>query len=346
MGAGSSNCQFKDHYFLQRVKLGEGSFGTVWRGINRKTSEVVAVKQLEKSKFALRGVQRADVDREISILQAIEHENVTRLFQFFEDDQFIYLALEYCEGGDFGDKVRERSSEVEESEAAIWIRQMCAAIFHMHMRLICHRDLKPENFMLAREGTLKLTDFGLATYVKSGELLTLKCGTPAFMSPEQHRLPFSDGYTLPVDLWAAGVSMSMVLLGGKHPFLTEKGNIDEKRLLTGYVEFQPVQSFLGRIVSGTVPARDSEGARDLCKAMVEPDASKRLTACLALRKPWLVLPHSAVQIPDKKVSSEPAPLCMTSGRSSRSRGAGLREAARGLSASARARLSYKKSRAA
>merc|ERR550525_942597 len=93
-----------------------------------------------------------------------------------------------------------------------------SAIAFLHRKGICHRDVKPDNFMVAK-GTLKLADFGLATFVPPGKLLKDKCGTPAFMAPEIHSLPKrSPGYGFPVDVWAAGVTMYMILHQGQHPF--------------------------------------------------------------------------------------------------------------------------------
>lgn len=76
-----------------------------------------------------------------------------------------------------------------EPEAAEWMRQMCAAIAALHGKAICHRDIKPENFLVSGASSLKLADFGLSVYLPPGQLLQQKCGTPAFMSPEQHALP-------------------------------------------------------------------------------------------------------------------------------------------------------------
>merc|ERR1719199_710104 len=102
-------------------------------------------------------------------MQAAKHVNITQLHGTFEDNQSIYLALEYCDGGDFGDKVKERGMGLREEEAADWMAQICAAIAALHTKGICHRDIKPDNFMVAGD-TLKLTDFGLALFLPRGKL--------------------------------------------------------------------------------------------------------------------------------------------------------------------------------
>jgi serine/threonine protein kinase len=296
-GGGATRQKIEDKYFLQKVKLGQGSFGTVWRAVDRTNDRVVAVKQLEKAQMPKRGVSRKDIEREVELIKAVRDENVTKLYDYYEDDKSIYLALEYCDGGDFGDKVKERGMNLREEDAQDWMAQICSAIRALHAKGICHRDIKPDNFMVAGV-TLKLSDFGLACFLPRGKLLTDKCGTPAFMSPEQMRLGHrnpnqaSRGYSFPCDMWAAGISMYMLMFGGRHPFLTAANQLDEQMLLQGRLDFtmtaQPTGGFFGGLLGG--PAgnlRFSDGARSMCKRMVEPAVERRITAEDALRDRWL-----------------------------------------------------------
>jgi len=293
MGQAVAGANLEDKYFLQKVKLGRGSFGTVWRAVERRSGNVVAMKQLDKATLPRRGVKREDIVREIDMMKACNHENITQLFDTFEDASTISLALEYCDGGDFGDKVKERGMMLPEAECADWVRQMCSAIKAMHAKNICHRDIKPDNFMVkTREGgiTLKLSDFGLAIPLPKGKMLSEKCGTPAFMSPEQHNLPNrSRGYAFPADVWAAGISMYMVMFGGKHPFMTDRGALDNKLLLEGELDFResPGGGFFNFAIIGQPKVRYSEAARLVCKGMVDPNPSTRLNADAALRIDWL-----------------------------------------------------------
>jgi len=285
MGHQISQARLEDRYYLQKVKLGEGSFGTVWRGVDRGTGEDVAIKQLDKATMPRRGVRQQDIEREIAVMQAVPHPNITKLLDSFDSPCCIYLALEYCNGGDFGDKVKERGLNLEESEAAEWTRQIISAIAALHAKCVVHRDIKPDNFMVSN-GSLKLADFGLAMFLPRGRLLTEKCGTPAFMSPEQHKLPrFSRGYTNLCDVWAAGVTMYMLMFGGRHPFLNNLQQLDENRLLQGSLDFSVAHGFFG---FGLTDARYSEPARRLCRRLVEPDMAKRSSAEDVRGDPWLV----------------------------------------------------------
>mmetsp|Transcript_120829 Transcript_120829/g.287046 ORF Transcript_120829/g.287046 Transcript_120829/m.287046 type:complete len:675 (-) Transcript_120829:15-2039(-) len=294
MGQVGGRQQLDEIYFVQKVKLGQGSFGTVWRGKNRQTGVTVAVKQMDKASLPKRGVSRQDIEREVKMMRACSHDNITKLFDTFEDSGSIYMALEYCDGGDFGDKVREMGPVIKEADTAEWMRQMCAALEHLHGRGICHRDIKPDNFMVADDNILKMSDFGLAVDLKQGALLTDKCGTPAFMAPEQHLMPVhSRGYSFPVDIWAAGVSMYMIVFGGRHPFLNKRNELDQKLLLEGKLDFTDTSSVaaqgLGLIGLGEAIGlqKFSENARSFCRKLVQVNPASRLTAGNALRVAWI-----------------------------------------------------------
>lgn len=304
--AGTRGAELEEQYFRQKVKLGEGAFGIVWRAVDRKSGATVAIKQLDKASMPLLGTTRKHIQQEISLMRACKHENITQLLDTFEDDTSIYLALEYCDGGDFGDKIREQGLAVDEQEAAEWIRQMCDAVCALHTRNICHRDIKPDNFMVCDRKILKLSDFGLATVIPEGQLLRGSCGTPAFNAPEQNPLSrWSAGYSLPVDMWAVGVSMYMVMFGGKHPFLDNHQNVDDNLLVAGKLDFGDRTSaagFLGLDGIAGLGLRFSEDARQLCKRMVDPDPMRRIVARDAIHIPWL------------GIGKVPAKLALTSPR--------------------------------
>eukprot|EP00418_Pyrodinium_bahamense_P045524 CAMPEP_0179201642 /NCGR_PEP_ID=MMETSP0796-20121207/100358_1 /TAXON_ID=73915 /ORGANISM="Pyrodinium bahamense, Strain pbaha01" /LENGTH=345 /DNA_ID=CAMNT_0020906205 /DNA_START=55 /DNA_END=1089 /DNA_ORIENTATION=+ len=288
--AGTRGAQLEERYFRQKVKLGEGSFGTVWRAVDRQSGDTVAIKQLDKASMPRRGVTPQHVKQEIALMQVCRHENILQLLDKFEDEAYMYLALEYCDGGDFGDKIREQGLGLSEREAADWVRQMCQAVCVLHTQGICHRDIKPDNFMVHKRTNLKLADFGLATVIPEKQLLPGACGTPAFNAPEQYWRSVSGGYSFPVDMWAVGVSMYMVMFGGKHPFMDDDQHLDKKALLQGKLDFRDRSSatgFLGFEGVGGMGLRFSEEARQLCRCLVEPDPHRRLPAQQAVCTPWL-----------------------------------------------------------
>lgn len=292
MGCVSSN-DIQKLYHLQKVKLGEGSFGVVWRGVNRRTGDVVAVKQLRKGQLAQKGIGRQETDREIRLMGDLQHRNIIRLHDTVESADSIYLALEYCDGGDFGDKVLERGEQMREPEAAYWVKQMLAAVSFMHSRRVCHRDVKLDNFLVAQGNRLKLADLGFAVEIPEGAVLTERCGTPSFMAPEVYSLPAkSKGYGLLVDVWSIGVSMYMVLFGGRHPFLMPgdgaKRRLDERRLRAGDLDFNSKVGSRKPSILGGLGLGISGKARRLCQQMITPSSRQRVAAVDALADPWFL----------------------------------------------------------
>jgi len=288
---GQLNAKVEDRYFIQKVKLGEGAFGTVWRAIDRQMQEVVAIKQLDKNRMLARRVQREDLEREVCVMSLCMGPNLIRLLNTFEDDANFFMALEYCDGGDFGDKLRERSLECPEGEAASWMRDIINAIEALHAAQVCHRDVKPDNFMVAGT-TLKLADFGLSCFLPPTKVLHEKCGTPAYMAPELMQLPGnSRGYSLPVDMWAAGVILYMIMNGGRQPFVLPGGQVDTRSLLEGRLDFGN-ENLLNMSMLG-FNARFSDAARQICKGLVEVHSEVRMTAAEALQHPWMTGDHDA-----------------------------------------------------
>merc|ERR1719387_470124 len=129
-----------------------------------------------------------DLQAEIDIMRVLDHPNIVRLQETFEDKRYIYLVMELCEGGELFDRIVE-SKHFTEHLAAICARQMLLALNYMHQNLIMHRDLKPENFLLATKADiedtpLKLIDFGISKRFKPGQFATSKTGTPMYIAPE------------------------------------------------------------------------------------------------------------------------------------------------------------------
>lgn len=289
----------EDKYFVQKVKLGEGTFGTVWRGIEKKSGEPVAVKMLDKAYVRQLKLKREDIELEIAIQQACCHNNITTLYDHFEDNHCMYLVLEYCDGGDFGDKALERS-DMTEAEVAFWMKQVCDAVAALHSKDICHRDIKATNFMLRteRQGgntltenqqntVLKLSDFGLATWAPKGQLLKRRCGTNFYMAPEVEQLPDrSKGYDQSVDVWSAGILMYVLMQGDKHPF-HENGKMNSDRFAGGELDFwetprtKSLACSCTRTSKGPLRMRFSEEARQLCTRMVQVNPVQRISSTAA-----------------------------------------------------------------
>merc|ERR1711971_813920 len=161
-------------YALDGAPLGRGSYGEVIGATHRRTGARRAVKSVGKA-----GLKRYVKDvggfvrREVDILRCLDHPNIVRLYEAFEDESNIYIVLELCEGGDLLERVTVAQDRLPEKEAAALLWQMLSAVQHLYMRGIVHRDLKPENFLFTRQepereplppdvSPVKLIDFGLS----------------------------------------------------------------------------------------------------------------------------------------------------------------------------------------
>lgn len=126
------------------------------------------------------------------MLKAMDHPNIIRLYATMEDEHFLYLVMELCEGGELFDAL-VAATQLCEPTVQLVMRQVFGAVSHMHGKEVVHRDLKPENFILQRklvsvgrleDSPLKLIDFGLACYCKENEKLSAALGTVLYVAPE------------------------------------------------------------------------------------------------------------------------------------------------------------------
>jgi len=204
-----SNKKITEIYEVEKKKLGEGSYGSVTKGKHRKTKEVRAVKTIAKS-------QMKNIDRfmqEIAILKMMDHPNIIKLFETFEDARNIYLVMELCIGGELFDKIIEEG-HLTEVNAAQLMKQIIHAVYYMHSESVCHRDLKPENFLLLTRGpfernVLKVIDFGLSRPFQAGKPMRTVAGSAYYMAPEV----ISGEYDHLCELWSCGVLMYLFLCG-------------------------------------------------------------------------------------------------------------------------------------
>lgn len=265
----NSGSFIRDTYDLAEVSIGEGSYGVVRRGVHKISGQTRAVKIIPRDRLKLLPRFRD----EVKIMKELEHPNIIRLFETFEDDAFIYLVMELCEGGELFDRIIA-TGFFGEREAACTVRQMLGALFYLHRRGVCHRDLKPENFLLSSslpEADLKLIDFGLSARVQAGVALKTRSGTPYYVAPEV----LSGSYDEKCDLWSIGV-LTYVLLCGYPPF---NGNSDKDILV--------------RVKSGKFVFPDSEwktvsaSAKDFVSKLLELKPANRMSAKEALEHPWI-----------------------------------------------------------
>lgn len=211
-----NECQISD--FENLVKVGEGSFGIVFKGTYKKTGATYAIKAIDKrNKTNQEG--RSYFKREIEIMYKIRHPNIVRLYTHFEDDSYCYFVMEFVAKGNLFDNIeKQRKKCFDMKTVALLMKDLASAVYYLHSMdpPIIHRDIKLENVLLNDDGVLKLTDFGWSNYIMDDEVRDTFCGTPVYLAPEMVKRKEHDHN---VDIWCIGVMM-FELLTGKLPFNT------------------------------------------------------------------------------------------------------------------------------
>jgi eukaryotic-like serine/threonine-protein kinase len=167
-------------------KLGQGSMGTVYKGVQKSLERTVAIKVMppelgRNANFVKRFL------REARSVAKLNHPNIVSGIDVGEVEGWRYFVMEFIDGVTVGDILR-RGGAMDERRSIRIIRQVAQALEHAHKHLLVHRDIKPDNIMIARDGVAKLCDLGLAKEPKEGGSTTeegLAMGTPNYISPEQ-----------------------------------------------------------------------------------------------------------------------------------------------------------------
>jgi len=260
-----------EDFFRFETKLGEGGFGTVRKGQDKRTDREVAVKCVRKKG----GKEDQRLHEEIEIMRLLDHPHIVRLVESFEDHKYTHLVLELCEGGELLEQIIQ-AKFFTENTAAKHIKQMLLAVNYLHQNHIMHRDLKPENWLLAtKEGLgkapLKLIDFGISRRYKPGVPARTKAGTPNYVAPEV----LTGRYDEKSDIWSLGV-ITYVLLTGTHPFPGKTTKEILQKVKQGNVNTE-----------GGSWKKVSDAAKSFVRTSLQKSPSMRHSALKALDDRWL-----------------------------------------------------------
>uniref|UniRef100_A0A8D2ZW24 calcium/calmodulin-dependent protein kinase n=1 Tax=Scophthalmus maximus TaxID=52904 RepID=A0A8D2ZW24_SCOMX len=269
----STTCtRFTDEYQLYE-ELGKGAFSVVRRCMKISTGQEYAAKIINTKKLSARDHQK--LEREARICRLLKHPNIVRLHDSISEEGFHYLVFDLVTGGELFEDIVAREY-YSEADASHCIQQILEAVLHCHQIGVVHRDLKPENLLLASKlkgAAVKLADFGLAIEVQGEQQAWFGfAGTPGYLSPEVLR---KDPYGKPVDMWACGVIL-YILLVGYPPFWDE----DQHRL------YQQIKAGAYDFPSPEWDTVTPE-AKDLINKMLTINPAKRVTATDALKHPWI-----------------------------------------------------------
>ncbi|CAD7938606.1 unnamed protein product [Amoebophrya sp. A120] len=277
-----SKGKIHDSYIFEEKKLGQGTYGSVVRGTHKETNQIRAVKCIPKGSKQVKNLDR--FKQEVSIMKSLDHPNIVKLFESYEDQRNIYLVMELCQGGELFDRIID-SEKFNEKECAILMRQILSIVHYMHEAGIMHRDIKPENFLLKEDrapiadSTVKIIDFGLSTRFKPGEFKSTKAGTPYYVSPQV----LNGKYDQSCDIWSCGVIM-YIMLCGYPPFYGE--NDKDVLARVRFASFTFVQADWKNVTND---------ATELITKMLKKSPVDRYTARQALDHVWVsqMAPKSA-----------------------------------------------------
>ncbi|KAJ2138841.1 Serine/threonine-protein kinase [Coemansia sp. RSA 353] len=218
------------------AQIGRGSFATVYRGVNKRTGALVAVKSVVRSSLTRRLLE--NLETEINILRTVRHTSIVELLDCLKSRNHIHLVMEYCTLGDLAAYMRQRKQHTSLRNsfnglnmhiARSFVYQLGTAMRFLRARDIIHRDIKTQNILLqppcddyvlgeseARGVVpwIKVADFGFARNLPSSALAETLCGSPLYMAPE---ILHYEPYDAKADLWSIG-AVTFEIMTGKPPF--------------------------------------------------------------------------------------------------------------------------------
>ena len=244
-----SNYEFKKD-------IGEGNFGKVKLAIFKPTGEEFAIKILNKK--LIKEKMKNITFQENEIILKFNHINIVYTYQIIDEKENYYIVMEYCKLGDLFDYIVNRK-RLNEDEASVFFYQLINGVEYIHNLGYAHRDLKPENLLLSKNKVLKIIDFGLSREYNEEELLSTKCGSPSYASPELIMGRPYDAFK--TDIWSCGIILYGMLCG----YLPFDGD-DTKELFMEILKCDPEYPFIL-----------SDSSISLIQSMLQSDPDDRIT---------------------------------------------------------------------
>ena len=264
--------KFSKEDFEFGPKIGKGKYGDVFLCQHKQTNFIVALKILDKMKIRMMRAQRQIV-REIKYHSYVKHENIIKLYGVFNDDEKIYMILEYANDGEVYKELKSSpGKKFTEEKASKYIRQVLEAINYLHENSIIHRDLKPEN-LLNSFGVIKLADFGWSVFSpENANKRKTFCGTMDYVPPEMVQ---GDKYDYHSDNWSVGI-LAYEFVAGSPPF----GRMNQTETFDSIIKNDL-----------TLPATLSEECKSFIKGLLNPVPAQRTELQDAMQHPWITKYH-------------------------------------------------------
>ncbi|CAJ1943006.1 unnamed protein product [Cylindrotheca closterium] len=268
-----SKLTFDEKYKVKR-KIRKGSCATVYECLHKGTGEKFAVKIIKRSKLQKTGDEF--ILNEVAIMQSLSPygEHIVQLLDFYEEEEFFYLVMDFMGGGDVFDRVLE-IGKYSESDARKLTTSLLKGVHCMHTSEVAHRDLKPQNLLLSSKENhteVKIIDFGFSRRVHTPQSLTSRCGTPHYVAPEiLKNIPHDESS----DIWSVGVIVFLILVGYL-PIMKETQSELFQEIRTGNWKFQEEDW-----------EHISQEAKDFVSKCLNVDPEQRWTVEEALESPWI-----------------------------------------------------------
>ena len=261
-----------DLFYIREKTLGHGSYGTVYLVKHKQLHRYFAMKVIKKSHK--NKSEEDSLMNEINILRKMDHPNILKMTDFYNQKKEYDIITEYCQEGELFNEIKTYAP-FNETITGYYMKQILKAVCYCHGMNIVHRDLKPENILIVKRmkngcHPIKIIDFGTAKIFSKEKKETLLIGSAYYIAPEV----LDRNYTEKCDLWSCGVIM-YILLTGRPPF---GGNTDMEimqKIKSGKYD-------LTKYPWGII----SKEAKDLIKDLLQLNPGQRLSAEKALKHPW------------------------------------------------------------
>lgn len=258
-----------DEYELIEL-LGKGSFSHVYKAKHIQKdfeTEYFGIKVISKKNLNQDG-DTERLHREVDAMANLSHENIVKLYKFFNDKDYYYLVMDLCPGGTVYSYISS-GNHLREPQAATIFLQIVEAIDYCHNHNIAHRDLKPQNILFTTFPNIKVSDFGLCSYINNDTKMSTFCGSPCYSAPECISHIDYDGKL--ADIWSLGVIL-YELVTSSHPWNVEN-----------------VAQMVQQITNAQykIPAYVTSACADLIESMLKVKCEERIDIESIMIHPWM-----------------------------------------------------------
>ena len=232
--------------FKKLKVLGKGSYGKVYLVEDDKTKDMYALKKIDKDKDSY-----ISFNTEVNLLKNIDHNNIIKLYDFYENDFSLNIVLEYAEKGtlyNIIEKGKRINKKFQNKEINNIISSISNGLEYLHERNIIHRDIKPENILVTKNDIFKLADFGVSRIDNKTKLIQTSIGTPYYMAPEIIK---GRPYTTLIDCWSLGIIL-FEIINLRLPFMGENMYILSSRICRGYISIYSIPQQYKKLVQGLI----------------------------------------------------------------------------------------------